>query len=563
LPASRPRPLVSPLLLPGALTALAGGAALGAAAVISAPWPARIVAALAAAAAGPGTARWLGDRAARRQWLARHAEAQYQEAPAARRARATPSSAPRDVLVELLRDVRDALGADDAVFWRVAAGGNALVAAATAGDGSPFDASYDAATLEVIAWSAHERVAQYRVEPGGALAAAPVLSRGAVVGALSVHAAAALRGTADELRARLLRHALHVGDVADLIETRVEHERQSRHSQQLLAAANEFQVSRSPAELAAALCTAALAVGGVQRAALVRWSHDEGAGRVEYLTAGHDAAAPRAVAAESLVGGVCREGLPQLWEDARRLDSGTLLFGPGERPRTIGSLGVVPITGHGRVLGALVLESDEAGALTAQALRAVRLLVGLASVSIETLDDFEAAERRAHTDQLTGLPNRRAFDAQFGAALDRADRYGEPVAVIMCDVDRFKGVNDTHGHQVGDRVLQTVGAALKLGVRAVDSCARLGGEEFVVLLPRTGRAGALELAERLRRAVEARAIRVDGRELRVTASFGVAVFPTSVTARDDLLPAADRALYQAKRDGRNCVRCADATAVID
>jgi diguanylate cyclase (GGDEF)-like protein len=190
----------------------------------------------------------------------------------------------------------------------------------------------------------------------------------------------------------------------------------------------------------------------------------------------------------------------------------------------------------------------------ARDLRTVRLLAALAAVSIETLDGFEAAERRAFTDELTGVTNRRGFEAQLAAALDRSDRFGESVAVVMCDVDEFKALNDAHGHEAGDLVLRSVAATLKRGVRAVDCCARYGGEEFVLVLPQATGAGAAELAERLRRAIEMRPVRADGRQLRVSASFGVAVYPTPVTTRGDLVAAADRALYRAKRDGRNCVR---------
>jgi diguanylate cyclase (GGDEF)-like protein len=259
----------------------------------------------------------------------------------------------------------------------------------------------------------------------------------------------------------------------------------------------------------------------------------------------------------------CAEALPQLWEDTRLHDGGTPVFGPTEPQRALGALGVVPIVGRGGVLGAVVVETTEPRTLGVTELRSIKLLTALAAVSIETVDDFAAAERAANTDKLTGLPNRRAFEAQFGPALDRADRFGEPLALLICDIDLFKAVNDAHGHEVGDSMLRMIGATLQRGTRAVDSCARYGGEEFVVLLPRTNRVGAMEFAERLRRAIELRPLRVQGRELSVTASFGIAVYPASVTSRDELLAAADRALYQAKRDGRNCVRCADATAVFD
>lgn len=564
MPVPRARPLID-LALPAALGAVTGGAAFAAAAPAVGAWPA--VVGGGATVLGTLSAAWIAGRRADRGAAAPDPAdgAGSDAAPVARRrTRATPLAADHDVVVAFLRDVRDALGAGDAVFWRVAVHGEGLVAEASA-EGAREAEPRDATTLGVIAWSAQERVAQHVASDStrGSLAVAPVTAAGELLGALSVHAAAPLAATPDEIKSQLVRHALRLGDLVDLVDTRSAHERHSRQSQQLLAAASDFPAIRSPQELAAALCAAVIEVTAADRAAFVRWSADSARGRVEYLTAGWTGTVPRSVARESLVGEACAEAVPQLWEDARRLGPESPLFANGERLRPRDALAIVPIAGRQGVLGAVVVECDHPGRLGAAALPPVRLLAAIASASIEALDEFEAAEREAYTDPLTGLPNRRAFDAHFGPAIDRADRFDEPVALVVCDVDEFKAVNDRHGHQIGDAVLQALGATLQRGVRAVDLCARFGGEEFVIILPRTARLGAVELAERLRRAIEARPVRVDGRELRVTASFGVAIYPASVTSRDELLAAADRALYIAKRDGRNCVRCADATAVFD
>lgn len=562
MPPPRLRPLIHSIL-PGAVGALGAAAALAAIAVDAASsW--RGVVATTAALASAGGALWLRQLAAHRRWAAREFDTGSEGRPPRKRPeRSTPASAERDVLAEVLCDVRDAMSAREAIFWRLAPDGEGLVVGAAAGGKPSASMPRDSATLGVIAWSAQERLTQYTTDMHGAVGAAPVLAHGVLLGALSVHGGSALPGAHDDLRARLTRAALHVGDVADLIDTRLEFDRQSRHSQQLLAAAREFQQLRSPRELARALCTTALGITGDGHATLVRWKADEGVGAIDYSTmAACHPAQPRVTAA-SLVGTVCQEALPGLWEDSRRLDPATSIFGEGEPPRGFQSLGIVPVEGRSGVIGALVIEGRSPGSVRPHDMRTVRLLAALASVSMETLDDFEASERRAHIDQLTGLPNRRAFEARFGAALDRADRFGEPVAVIRCDVDEFKAVNDAHGHEAGDAVLRSIGATLQRGIRAVDVWARHGGEEFIALLPRTSRVGAVELAERLRRAIELRPIRVSGHDVSVSASFGVAIYPATVTSRDDLVTAAGRALYQAKRDGRNCVRCADATAVFD
>jgi diguanylate cyclase (GGDEF)-like protein len=132
---------------------------------------------------------------------------------------------------------------------------------------------------------------------------------------------------------------------------------------------------------------------------------------------------------------------------------------------------------------------------------------------------------------------------------------------VVADIDFFKNVNDTYGHDGGDAVLQSVAQAFQEGVRNVDTCARYGGEEIAVLLPQTGMDGARDFAERLRKALESRVVSHSGRDISVTASFGVATYPESVASHDGLFPSADRALYQAKAEGRNRVRCAIPGAV--
>lgn len=154
------------------------------------------------------------------------------------------------------------------------------------------------------------------------------------------------------------------------------------------------------------------------------------------------------------------------------------------------------------------------------------------------------------TDALTGLWNRRHLDQSLAAELKRARRYGLDLSLLLFDIDHFKTFNDTHGHDQGDRVLKAVAAATAAAVREVDVACRYGGEEFVVILPGTAAAGALETAERLRAAIAA--LSVDG--LTVTATIGVADRGEVAAEQPaELLEAADRALYQGKRGGRNRV----------
>jgi diguanylate cyclase (GGDEF)-like protein len=166
------------------------------------------------------------------------------------------------------------------------------------------------------------------------------------------------------------------------------------------------------------------------------------------------------------------------------------------------------------------------------------------------------ARRLASTDELTQLANRRHFDEALRAEVMRAERFADPVAVVVADLDNFKEVNDRFGHDAGDRVLQSFADVIRANVRDVDLPARYGGEEFTVLLPGTDAEGGRQLAERLRTELEELSIPAGGdASVRVTCSFGVAGFPEAKTA-PALLRAADRALYRAKAAGKNAVAVA-------
>lgn len=171
-------------------------------------------------------------------------------------------------------------------------------------------------------------------------------------------------------------------------------------------------------------------------------------------------------------------------------------------------------------------------------------------------DDVQSAKARlAHLavhDELTGLYNYRYLHTRLNEEFKRAERYRDPLACAMIDIDHFKQFNDQHGHDVGDAILREVGARLRSAVREIDVVARYGGEEFLLVLPSTHFSGALTVADRVWRSFGSEPMRVDGQEHTVTVSVGVALFPSrDVRTKDQLLKASDRALYQAKSDGRN------------
>lgn len=171
-----------------------------------------------------------------------------------------------------------------------------------------------------------------------------------------------------------------------------------------------------------------------------------------------------------------------------------------------------------------------------------------------TLLDFKAyldtCEEAAYTDHLTGLANRRRFERQLEREVTRMKRYGRSFCLILLDIDHFKVINDTFGHEAGDETIQALAKTLQAGTRGIDLAARIGGEEFAVILPETDMKGGLEVAERLRLAIKATEIPVVGH---VTASFGVTEFPSCGQDHRELVAAADAGLYEAKRQGRDQV----------
>ncbi len=166
----------------------------------------------------------------------------------------------------------------------------------------------------------------------------------------------------------------------------------------------------------------------------------------------------------------------------------------------------------------------------------------------------------AATDALTGLYNRRFMERQLSVFAANAASRGRPLAVLAIDVDYFKSINDNHGHDVGDRVLQELSSRIKEGLRHLDLACRTGGEEFVAILPDTDKAVALRVGERLRKAVSMRPFNAGAKSgpLPITVSIGVAAFEGINDSMEALLKRGDEALYKAKREGRNRVTLAAA-----
>lgn len=210
----------------------------------------------------------------------------------------------------------------------------------------------------------------------------------------------------------------------------------------------------------------------------------------------------------------------------------------------------LPLQASRRSFGSLVLTGPSFGVAEREAATS---LVAQAVIALDNARLHRIVEQQARLDGLTGLSNRRASEDALHRELQRAARFGDDLAFVLADLDNFKAVNDRHGHPVGDLVLREFAQRLRDTVREIDTAGRWGGEEFCLVLPGTDAAGGAHVAERARRALEETPIELpDGSSLQVTASFGVAAFP-EYAGEDALLAAADAALYEAKRAGKNRV----------
>jgi diguanylate cyclase (GGDEF)-like protein len=227
--------------------------------------------------------------------------------------------------------------------------------------------------------------------------------------------------------------------------------------------------------------------------------------------------------------------------------------------QTTGGYWCVPLVIGGRTIGVVHLVSHEPNRWTTDTAQWIEALVNVAAPMIGHLQHLERAKRRALIDELTGTYNRRFLEETLSKLIVPDDRRrGQVVSLLVIDLDHFKHINDTYGHQVGDLVLKTVAQTLHRSLKASDILARYGGEEFVVVLPQTDTAGALAVGERLRALVAALSLRklAPLAPERVTISIGVATYPTHASTAAELLRAADEALYQSKTQGRNRVTCA-------
>jgi diguanylate cyclase (GGDEF)-like protein len=210
----------------------------------------------------------------------------------------------------------------------------------------------------------------------------------------------------------------------------------------------------------------------------------------------------------------------------------------------------VPLRYKGSYVGLLLVQGDNSRIWADNELLLLHTVADQLTVAVNQAHLFAQLQVQALSDGLTGCYNRRAFEMQLERDLHLATRMRQPLSLIMIDADNFKRINDHSGHDIGDCALQIMAENLRAELRAVDSAARFGGDEFAVILPQADLEGAMIVAERLRKRMSETEIPGYGF---MSASFGLATFPLHASSRDTLVVAADRALYQSKTSGRNQV----------
>lgn len=237
----------------------------------------------------------------------------------------------------------------------------------------------------------------------------------------------------------------------------------------------------------------------------------------------------------------------------------SFLFADDSSPPS--SVALLPLVRYGNLIGSLNLGSQHGTRFVdGSATDFLQRLATIVAICLENATNHERLKRVGLTDSLTGVNNRRFFDQRLIEETSRAQRTDEPLACLFMDVDHFKAVNDTHGHQVGDQVLRVVASIIREQLRSSDVLGRYGGEEFAALLVNAGSDAAIEIAERIRSLIEKQVFKTPGdNPLSLTISIGIATLPNNVgelspeSLSEDLVERADQAVYQAKSKGRNQV----------
>ena len=252
----------------------------------------------------------------------------------------------------------------------------------------------------------------------------------------------------------------------------------------------------------------------------------------------------------SLVGWVLENKQYLVFPDRQRQRE---VFGKDISIKLEGALVIFPLVTENEILGTFTHISESYIPPSRFHLRLIEVMVNMAAVTLMNLRLINRLNRMAVTDPMTGLFNRRRFNRALQDEIERAQRFAEPVSLLILDIDKFKTVNDTYGHAAGDEVIKGVAEVLREVTRSVDVVSRIGGEEFSVILPKTAKREGIQVAEKIRKEMEKRRFELGKTSRNVTISLGISVFPQDGTEAETLMGCADDNLYRAKEGGRN--RC--------
>jgi len=260
---------------------------------------------------------------------------------------------------------------------------------------------------------------------------------------------------------------------------------------------------------------------------------------------------------EGIAGWVAEHGEPLLISDVKNDNRFSTQVDEATAYNTQ-SIVCVPLKSKNRILGVIeLINTAEDGIFSESAVSILTTIADYVAIAIENALYFEKINQLIITDDLTDLYNSRHFNELIDYEIERARRYGTSLSLVFFDLDRFKLVNDTHGHLVGSRILSEVGALVKRYTRRVNLAARYGGDEFVMLLPSTDSEGAVKMAKDLLDLISNNPFKADDNTpLTITASFGVASFPEHTDNKTDLVRLSDKAMYSVKDSGRNGVASA-------
>ena len=312
----------------------------------------------------------------------------------------------------------------------------------------------------------------------------------------------------------------------------------------LTETAERLEDATDPREIARLVLEGAAAASGIPRAVLIAAP----VGEPPKLLAYHGELSPPTddpVSVDEIVKKAWESRAPRL---ARKLDPVDDAYLAALMPDSQ-NIAVLPLFAEGRSIGAVVVQHPgKSNRTDRRAIATLGQFAAHASLALRNAWLLQEIQKMAATDALTGIANRRTFEEVLEQELSRARRNGDQVTLVMLDIDHFKKLNDTHGHQTGDEVLRVTGAALAKSCRDFDTAARYGGEEFAVVLPSCSPRESLVAGDRLRAAIADADLPVD-----VTASAGVATFPVHASDPSGLIKAADEALYESKRSGRDRV----------